>query len=259
MHSSENVLIQHGSYEIERCNSKPVPLELHPNLFKFSNLVSWTLWSLYITVEFYLAWSVQVRTPKVIWRMWIALSTEVCLTFQEVVLAINTALALSSTSNTRVRSCYRLVGSSAPTVDVFVPCCGEAVAVIMDTVAAVMTQDFPSQRFRVFVLDDGHDNGLRQAVDVLSRQSAERNGPVLHYLSRDLEPGVQSHFKSGNLRFGIEQTRRLGSSDYIASLDADMIPEPDWLRRMVPHLILDDVLALACPPQVHQMHRNVPS
>ncbi|KAF7510767.1 hypothetical protein GJ744_005867 [Endocarpon pusillum] len=256
MHPLGESEIQHGPYKIKRSTCEPVPLELHPNLFKFSNLISWALWFLYITAEFHLALSVQAGTPKIIWRMWVVLWAEVCLSVQEIILAINTILALFGTGDTRTRPCYRLVGSSTPTVDVFIPCCGEAIDVIIDTVAAAAAQDFPSQRFRVFVLDDGHDKGLQQAVDVLSKQSAEKNGPVLCYLSRDLRPGDQSYFKAGNLRFGIEQTQRLGSSDYLASLDADMIPEPDWLRRMVPHLILDDAVALACPPQ---RYYNVPN
>ena len=42
----------------------------------------------------------------------------------------------------------------------------------------------------------------------------------------------------------------MGGSAYLASLDADMIPDKGWLRAIVPHLILEDNLALACPTQV---------
>ena len=127
---------------------------------------------------------------------------------------------------------------------------------IIDTVAAAVAQDYPSQRFRVFILDDGHDEKLQEAMKRLSTRSAETNGPKIWYLSRKLEAGFRSYFKAGNLQFGIEESMRWGGSEYIASLDSDMIPEPDWLRRMIPHLLLDNQMALACPPQVFKIVRR---
>lgn len=40
------------------------------------------------------------------------------------------------------------------------------------------------------------------------------------------------------------------SSQYIVGIDADMIPERHLLRALLPHLINDDKMAMACPPQV---------
>lgn len=247
---SENVEIRHGVFTIAQSPSEPVPLELHPRLFKLSNVISWGLWALYILFQFTLLLSAQVGTPYFLWRLWIVLLAEVCLSTQEVVLAISTILALFGAKEFRARPCYRLIGSAAPSVDVFVPCCGEPTDVVVDTIAAVIAQDYPSHRFRVFILDDGHVEILREAVEALSIKSAEKNGPHVRYLSRKLEAGSKSYFKAGNLQFGIEESGRLGGSEYVASLDADMIPESDWLRKMVPHLILGEKLALACPPQV---------
>jgi hypothetical protein len=31
-----------------------------------------------------------------------------------------------------------------------------------------------------------------------------------------------------------------------------MIPEQDWLRAVMPHMLIDDKMALACPPQVRK-------
>lgn len=103
---------------------------------------------------------------------------------------------------------------------------------------------------RIFVLDDGHDRNLRDAVLALAERSKTENGPAVYYLSRNVEPGSKSYFKAGNLQFGIDESEKLGGSEFIASLDADMIPEPGWLRRMIPHLLLHGDIALACPPQV---------
>ena len=188
--------------------------------------------------------------------MWIILIAEVCLSFPELVLAANTIFGLFCATEARVRQCYRLLGQSAPTVDVFITSCGEPVDVVIDTVATTVAQDYPSDRFRVLVLDDGHDEELQDAVKRLGKRSAEESGPPVLYFCRKIKPGVRSYFKAGNLQFGLEESSRLGGSEYVASLDADMMPEPDWLRRMVPHLILQDDLALATPPQVSTRFRS---
>jgi cellulose synthase/poly-beta-1,6-N-acetylglucosamine synthase-like glycosyltransferase len=37
---------------------------------------------------------------------------------------------------------------------------------------------------------------------------------------------------------------------YVASLDADMIPMPHWLRCLMPHIEDNADCAMVCPPQV---------
>lgn len=184
------------------------------------------------------------------WRMWLALIADFCLSFEEVVYAISILFPICSVAETEARPRYQLTGDSSPTVDVLVPCCGEPVDVIINTITAAAAQDYPSTRFRVFLLDDGHDERLRQAIEKLKVVFEKENTTRIIYLSRDVKPGARSYFKAGNLRYGIDESCRLGSSEYIAGLDADMIPDSAWLRKMVPHLILDPGLALACPPQV---------
>lgn len=76
--------------------------------------------------------------------------------------------------------------------------------------------------------------------------------PNLYYIARPKYPGVPHHFKAGNLNYGLEQVHLMpgGAYQYMAALDADMIPEPCWLRALVPHLVQDPKLAMACPPQL---------
>jgi cellulose synthase/poly-beta-1,6-N-acetylglucosamine synthase-like glycosyltransferase len=72
-------------------------------------------------------------------------------------------------------------------------------------------------------------------------------------MARKKTPGVRHYYKSGNLRFGLEMTASVyGSSEYFAALDADMISEPDWLSRTVPHLIKNEDVALVSTP--HQFY-----
>lgn len=250
MPSSRPFEIRSGPYTIHRSPASPFPLEIHPLRFKASNVIAWSLWSFYIICQLNFASSVQHASPHIMWRMWLALLAEFCLSFQEVVYAISILLSLFSVPETEARPRYHLTGDLSPTVNVLVTCCREPVDVILNTITAAAAQDYPSTRFRVFLLDDGHDDRLRQAVEELNMLSDKHKRARIFYLSRELEPGARSYFKAGNLQHGINASDRLGSSEYIAGLDADMIPDSTWLRKMVPHLVLDHRLAIACPPQV---------
>jgi cellulose synthase/poly-beta-1,6-N-acetylglucosamine synthase-like glycosyltransferase len=147
----------------------------------------------------------------------------------------------------RHRPKLRLQGDSVPTVDVFITCCKEDVDIILDTVRAACATDYPQERFRVVVLDDGKDKELEKAIGVL--QLEYRN---LYYYSRMKIKGVPHYFKAGNLSDGTHYVTKLdgGEGEYIAALDADMIPEPDWLRALLGHLVKNDRMALVCLPQV---------
>lgn len=201
-------------------------------------------------LQYRIASLIQSTVPYIIWQMWLALLTEFCLTFQDAATALNFALALFSVEDTVPRPSYSLRGDVAPSIDVLVTCCGEAIDVIVNTIAAAASQDYPRGQLRVFLLDDGQDERLRQATGTLNTRLADQGKPQITYLSRKVEKGARSFFKAGNLRFGISESLRLGSSEFLAGLDADMIPMHDWLRKMIPHLLLNDKLALACPPQV---------
>ena len=147
----------------------------------------------------------------------------------------------------RKRPKLRLVGNDVPTVDVFITCCGEDVDLVMDTVRAACDLDYPQDRFRVVILDDANCYDLSVAVETLNAVY-----PNVAYRSRPKFPGVPHHFKAGNLNYGLDVVHEMpgGASRYIAALDADMIPEQHWLRAIMPHMLQDDKLALACPPQV---------
>ncbi|KYK58925.1 hypothetical protein DCS_00052 [Drechmeria coniospora] len=147
----------------------------------------------------------------------------------------------------RHRRKLRLAGTDVPTVDVFVTCCGEDDDVVLDTVRAACDLDYPPDRYRVIILDDGRSASLESWCSRLSMTF-----PNLFYMSREKIPGKPHYFKAGNLNFGLEQTHLLpgGAGQFMAALDADMIPERDWLRAVLPHLVIDPKMALSCPPQL---------
>ena len=122
----------------------------------------------------------------------------------------------------------------------------------MDTVAGAAHQDYPVDCFQVFLLDDAADPKLEHAVKVFNRRTAKRPGShEVVYLARKKPAGERHYYKSGNLRFGLEVTdSTYGSSEYFGALDADMIPESDWLARCTPHMINHPGYALVGPPQL---------
>jgi cellulose synthase/poly-beta-1,6-N-acetylglucosamine synthase-like glycosyltransferase len=169
----------------------------------------------------------------------------------ELSVAIPTFLHLFMTLfilNPRKRPKLRLTGDDVPDVDVFITCCREETDLVLDTVRAACEVDYPMDRFRVVVLDDGRDNDLADECEGL-RQGAY---PNLYYMAREKIPGKPHHFKAGNLNYGFDEVAKLpgGAAPFAAALDADMIPEKHWLRAIMPHMLIDERMALACPPQV---------
>jgi cellulose synthase (UDP-forming) len=102
-------------------------------------------------------------------------------------------------------------------VDIFVPCCGEPLEIIQTTLRAVRQISY--HPLQVYVLDDG---GSR-AVAALARSLG------LNYLSRPVAGLSRRDSKSGNLNFGLAHS----SGDLVLVLDADQVPAPDILHRLV--------------------------
>lgn len=118
---------------------------------------------------------------------------------------------------------------------------------VLDTVRSACLLDYPGDKFRVVVGDDGKDADLKKAVEALSKIY-----PNLYYNARVVPKGTPHNFKAGNLRSGMEFFANLpgGAAEYCAGLDADMIASPDWLRAALPHMVHNPKVGLACPPQV---------
>ena len=135
--------------------------------------------------------------------------------------------------------------SVLPSVDIFVTYCGEGVDLVADTLRGAMTQDYPSHLLRFIVLDDSSSSDVESLVKEMSKEW-NRN---LHYASRHVQ--VRTHAKADNLNFGVDFADTLGDEKaaVIAVLDVDMIPEPNWLRGVLPYLLADSQIGLANPMQ----------
>lgn len=137
-----------------------------------------------------------------------------------------------------------------PAVDILITYSGEGDDIVLNTAKAACACDYPSELLRVVILDDSHSPQLARKVEKLSQQL-----PNLFYASRNLD--VKTHSKASNLNFGVRHLDSLGKgkAPFLAVLDADMIPTPSWLRRVLPHVLNNDRAALACP---YQHYYNVP-
>ncbi|PVH73782.1 glycosyltransferase family 2 protein [Cadophora sp. DSE1049] len=146
----------------------------------------------------------------------------------------------------RKRPKLRLRGDAVPAVDVLLTTCGEIVPMILNTVRAACNINYPRDRYRIIICDDDNDASLAAAVQPLIAEF-----PFLFYNAREKVPGVHHHYKAGNLQSGIELAATLpgGAGEYLATLDADMIPDSEWLRALLPHLLRDEKLGLISPPQ----------
>lgn len=84
---------------------------------------------------------------------------------------------------------------------------------VMDTVRAACVLDYPADRYRIFVCDDGASTGLRNAIE-----SYAVHFPQLHYTAR--VKGAVADYKAGNLNHGLA---------YSASVDPLSF---SWLPRL---------------------------
>ncbi|KAE8359624.1 hypothetical protein BDV27DRAFT_149417 [Aspergillus caelatus] len=107
----------------------------------------------------------------------------------------------------------RLIGQNdLPLVEVFVPCCGETLDIILDTVRAACASDYPTARF--------------------------------------LRPNLSYH-SPGNLNYGLFEIKRPFPPEFIAIMDADCMPTPDFLRATLPHMLTQPKLAIVGSAQYY--------
>jgi cellulose synthase (UDP-forming) len=107
-----------------------------------------------------------------------------------------------------------------PSVDVFLPICGEPVDILRNTwkYVAEMSEHYPGT-VTPYVLDDSHSPELKQMAREFGFAYATR-------------PNRGWFKKSGNLWFGFQ----VSYGDYILLLDADFAPRHDLLNESLPYM-----------------------
>jgi cellulose synthase/poly-beta-1,6-N-acetylglucosamine synthase-like glycosyltransferase len=110
-----------------------------------------------------------------------------------------------------------------PVVTVQLPIYNEP-RVVERLLRAVAALDYPRGRLEIQVLDDSTDDTSARAARLVARH--RRLGCDIRHLRRPDRGG----FKAGALAAGLRAAR----GELIAVFDADFVPPPDFLRRLVP-------------------------
>lgn len=117
-----------------------------------------------------------------------------------------------------------------PTVDVYIPSYNEALEIVRSTVFAAMNMDWPRDKLRVWILDDGRRPEFRAF--------AEQVG--CGYIIRPDNKGA----KAGNLNHAMQHT----DGEFIAVFDCDHAPTRAFLQMTVGWLVRDARLAMVQTP-----------
>ncbi len=103
--------------------------------------------------------------------------------------------------------------------------------VIDRLIEAVCAIDYPQNKLEIQVLDDSTDETTEVAAGIVARYAAL--GHPIVYIHRANRYG----YKAGALDAGL----KVASGEFIAIFDADFVPPPDWLMKVIHHFGEPDV------------------
>src|SRR5882757_1639768 len=125
-----------------------------------------------------------------------------------------------------------MADTDLPHVLVQLPVCNEGPLAVR-VAASAARMNWPLDRLTIQLLDDGDSHTHDElAASVRAVVPGEVNFQILRR-------GDRKGFKAGNLAFGLNHS----DAPFVAVLDADFVPPPDFLRRTVPVLLADSGLA----------------
>ncbi len=142
------------------------------------------------------------------------------------------ALGVFQTAWPLNREAAELIGEPEewPTVDVYIPTYNESLDIVRTTVLAALDMDYPADRFRVFLLDDGRRPEFRAfALSV-----------GCGYITR----ADNNHAKAGNLNAAMSRTE----GELIVVFDCDHVPTRAFLQLTLGWFQRDAKLALVQTP-----------
>lgn len=117
------------------------------------------------------------------------------------------------------------------------------IAVARRVIEAAARMDYPPSRHEIQVLDDSTD-GTRVVVDQTAAELRARGVDIKVVRRPD-----RTHYKAGALAHGL----KTATGELVAIFDADFVPKPDFLRRLVPLFSQGDDI---CVVQARWGHLN---
>jgi cellulose synthase (UDP-forming) len=125
-----------------------------------------------------------------------------------------------------------------PSVDIFLPVCGEDISIITNTWQYVKHINYSN--YKVYVLDDGGSLSVKNLAHEFN----------FHYLSR---PNKGQYKKSGNLQYGYDNS----NSEFVMIFDADFAPHPDCLYDTIPYIVEDKKISILQTPQFFDINKKI--
>ncbi|OON33514.1 cellulose synthase, partial [Izhakiella australiensis] len=117
-----------------------------------------------------------------------------------------------------------------PTVDIYIPSYNESLSVVRDTVLAAQCIDYPRDKLKIYLLDDGKRSEFAVfAADV-----------GVGYITRE----DNRHAKAGNLNHAMKITK----GELLCVFDCDHVATRAFLQATVAPFLTDDRLALLQTP-----------
>ena len=96
---------------------------------------------------------------------------------------------------------------------------------------AMAKMDYPIEKLQIQVLDDSTDSTKDMVAKLVKRYALEGvNIQLIHRKDR-------SGYKAGALEVGLGSA----SGEFVAVFDADFLPEPDWLKKVIPFFQKEDI------------------
>ena len=128
---------------------------------------------------------------------------------------------------------FTIPESEYPYVTVQLPVFNELYVVerLIDAIAAF---DYPADKLEIQLLDDSTDESFeiaRKKVDYYHQRGID-----IKQIRRPERKG----FKAGALEYGLREAK----GEYVAIFDADFVPFPDFLKKTIPHFLLDDKIGV---------------
>jgi cellulose synthase/poly-beta-1,6-N-acetylglucosamine synthase-like glycosyltransferase len=128
---------------------------------------------------------------------------------------------------------FTIPESEYPHVTVQLPVFNELYVVerLIDAIAAF---DYPADKLEIQLLDDSTDESFE-----IARKKVEfyqQKGINIKQIRRPERKG----FKAGALEYGLKEAK----GEFVAIFDADFVPFPDFLKKTIPHFLLDDKIGV---------------
>ena len=136
-----------------------------------------------------------------------------------------------------------------PFVDILIPTFNEPPDLVKITATGCTLMDYPKNKLRIFLLDDGATNARLKSKDPEIRNTAKTRKEVLESFCKKI--GIEyktresnKHAKAGNINAALSRC----TGELLLILDSDHVPTRDFLKRTISFFQKDPKLFLVQTP-----------